>query len=90
VFAISRYSRFRGFNSRLGRQKFPLRVLREFAGKSLMCLIAFAAKTAVLWGKVKNSRLNGKNREWRRYQQAWLRRSAARGPHALSVNRSIG
>ena len=83
MFAISRYSRFRVFNSRL-------EVLREFAGKSLMCLIAFAAKTAVLWGKVKNSRLNGNNREWLRHQQAGLRRSDARGSHALSGTRSIG
>jgi hypothetical protein len=76
VFAISRYSRFRGFNSRLGWQKFPIRVLWKFAGKSLICLIVFARKTAVFRGKVKNSRLNGNNREWRRYQQAGLRRAA--------------
>jgi hypothetical protein len=83
MFAISCYSR-------LGWQKFPIRVLREFADRSLIFLIVFATTMAVLRGKVKNSRLNGKNREWRRYQQSGLRRSDARDSHALSVSRSIG
>jgi hypothetical protein len=65
-------------------------VLREFAGTVLMYLFFLGAQTAVLPSKVKNSRLNGKNREWRRYQQAALRRSNAPGSHALSVSRSIG
>ena len=83
VCAISCYSRFRGFNSRLG-------VLWEFAGTVLICLVFLGGQTAVLRGKVINSRLDGKNREWQRYQQVGLRRSAARGSHALSVSRSIG
>jgi len=51
---ILRYnSRFGVFNSRLGRRKFPFPLLRELAGKGLICLTVFAAKTAVIQEKTR-------------------------------------
>jgi hypothetical protein len=38
------YSRFGGFNSRLGSNKFPLRPAREFARKGLNWLLFFVTK----------------------------------------------
>jgi hypothetical protein len=49
-------SRFGGFNSRLGPNKFPFSWLRELAGNGLICLAIFVAKTAKQWGKTRNSR----------------------------------
>jgi len=85
MFAISRYSRFRVFNSRL-------EVLREFAGKSQICLIVLAAKMTVLRGKVINSRLYGKNREWRRSRvaavsRAWFPCSFGEQEHRVNRHR---
>jgi hypothetical protein len=46
---ILRYnSRFEVFNSRLGPNKFPFSPLRELAGKDLICLAVFGAKTALI------------------------------------------
>ena len=41
------YSRFGGFNSRLGSNKFPFSRLRELARKDLIYLAVFGAKTAL-------------------------------------------
>jgi hypothetical protein len=56
-------SRFGGFNSRLGRCKFPFGTLREFARNGLICLAVFSAKTALTGQNRKNFRFYGKNRE---------------------------
>ena len=58
-------SRFRGFDSRLGSNKFPFSRLRELARKVLTYLTVFGAKTAVLGENRENSRFQGKNREFR-------------------------
>src|ERR1700730_15816121 len=58
-------SRFGGFNSRLGPNKFPFSRLRELARKGLTYLTVFGAKTAVFGDNRKNSRFHGKNREFR-------------------------
>jgi hypothetical protein len=57
-------SRFGVFNSRLGPNKFPFSLLRELAGKGLICLAVFAAKKALMWNNRKNSRFHGNNREF--------------------------
>src|SRR5215469_9769069 len=44
---ISRNSRFRGINSRLGLQKFPVRLLREFGRKRLILLAVLGTKLAL-------------------------------------------
>ena len=63
-FAVnSRNSWFNGFNSRLGLQKFPFNLLREFARKSLIGLVVCNAKTALIGHIRKNSRLYGNYRE---------------------------
>ena len=59
------YSRFGAFNSRLGPNKFPFSPLREFASKALNCLLVFVAKRYLHGANRQNSRLNGKNREFR-------------------------
>jgi len=67
---ILRYnSRFGVFNSRLRRRKFPFPLLRELAGKGLICLTVFAAKTAVIRRKRENSRFHGNNREFCRHRR---------------------
>jgi hypothetical protein len=49
---VLRYdSRFGGFNSRLGPNKFPFGLLRELAGKGLICL-AFSRPERHLWGTI--------------------------------------
>src|SRR5690242_18742922 len=40
----SLYSRFCGFNSRLGAPKFPIGLLREFTGNKLVWLMIFGTK----------------------------------------------
>src|SRR5215472_10057572 len=61
---ISRNSRFRGINSRLGLQKFPVRLLREFGRKRLILLAVLGTKSALSEENAKNSQFYGKNREW--------------------------
>jgi len=60
----SRNSRFGAFNSRFGAANSRFDSQREFAVNHLVCLNVFAAKWPRIWGKSKNSRLNGKNREF--------------------------
>jgi hypothetical protein len=60
----SRNSRFGGFNSRLGVNKFPFGRQRELAGKRLIYLAVFDAKTALLEHNREKSRFDGKNREF--------------------------
>src|SRR5262249_45819333 len=64
--ALRHNSRFGVFNSRLGGRKFPLPALRELAGKGLIHLAVFAAKTAVIGQNGENSRFDGNNREFGR------------------------
>src|SRR6516165_15907 len=59
----SRYSRFSGFNSRLGARKFPIRRLREFTDNRLIWLTIFGTKRVLTAVKSKKSRFNGNNRE---------------------------
>jgi hypothetical protein len=69
---ILRYnSRFGIFNSRLGPNKFPFSRQRELAGKGLMRLCVFAADTALIGNKRKDSRFLGKNRESYSHQEQW-------------------
>jgi hypothetical protein len=56
----SRHSRFGGFNSRLGGQKFPVRPLREFAQKRLIQHAVLAANGRLYREKRRNSRFDGK------------------------------
>ena len=58
-------SRFGGFNSRLGPNKFPFSRLRELARKGLTYLTVFGAETALFEDNRENSRFQGKNREFR-------------------------
>ena len=57
-------SRVGEFNSRLLRGEFPVRGVREFAGKRLICRTVFAAKRRLSGENRRNSRLGGKNREF--------------------------
>jgi len=61
----SRHSRFDGFNSRLGENKFPFSRCRELTRNQLICLAVFGAKSALFGNNRKNSRSHGKNREFR-------------------------
>jgi hypothetical protein len=61
---FSRNSRLGEFDSRLGPNKFPFGRLRELALKGLIYLAVPGAKTALFGNNRKNSRLNGKNREF--------------------------
>src|SRR5215472_1472636 len=59
----SHNSRFAALNSRSGRQKFPFGRQRELAGKRLIRLAVFSAKTALFEHNRENSLFDGKNRE---------------------------
>src|SRR6516165_122872 len=59
----SRNSRFGRFNSRFGRQKFPIGLLREFARKGLIWLAILGRKQYPGRTIGKNSRLDGNYRE---------------------------
>jgi hypothetical protein len=52
-------SRFATFNSRLGLQKFPFTLLREFGRKILIFLWVFGSGTALFENNRKNSRYHG-------------------------------
>jgi hypothetical protein len=60
----SRSSRFAEFNSRLGRANSRFGLPREFAGKGLICLPFFSEKRQLRGQNRRNSRLNGKSREF--------------------------
>jgi hypothetical protein len=62
--ALRYNSRYGGFNSRLGPNKFPFSLLRELTGKGLIGLAFFAAKTAVIGQNRESSRFHGNNWEF--------------------------
>jgi len=59
----SDHSRFGEINSRLARANSRFVLLREFVGKSLICLTVFTAKQRLSGQNRSNSRFDGKNRE---------------------------
>jgi hypothetical protein len=63
VNGFSRNSRLDGFNSRLGRHKFPFGLATGIRGKHLNLLAILTADRRRREENRKNSRLNGKNRE---------------------------
>jgi hypothetical protein len=63
-FRNSRNSRFGAFYSRLGAANSRFGSQREFAGNGLIYLTVFFGEVTENWGKSKNSRLNGKYREF--------------------------
>ena len=72
-------SRFGGFNSRLGANKFPFGRVRELPAKDLICLRVSGAKTALFGHDRENSRFHGNNRE---IAGASIRRYPAGARHA--------
>jgi hypothetical protein len=57
-------SRFGVSNSGLGYRKFPVMLPRELDRKGMIRLTVFVAPTMVLGSNRRNSRYNGKNREF--------------------------